>query len=69
MKTIAFHEQLARVTVSVNGQPLSVNAEVQLILTKPRNLDAASRRVWDQMSQESAVSCTVEGISASKEKA
>lgn len=53
-KQLSFYEQFSRVTVVMNGQPLSLNAEVSITIKRPSKLDPVSRRAWDQLSRESA---------------
>jgi hypothetical protein len=51
-KELTFHSPFQRVTVVMNGQPLSLNAEVTVTLAKPAKLDGFSARVWSQLSAE-----------------
>lgn len=64
MKEKSFHSNFARATVCINGVPLSMNAEVEVVLKRPAKLDKASEVAWNAMKQ-GADSVTVELIPAS----
>lgn len=61
-KSLAFHADMHRVTVIFNGQPLSLNAEVDVIIHRPTKLDPYSNRVWDQLSAKTAQEVTVDRV-------
>lgn len=65
--SLKFHAPLKRVTVvAANGSPLSLNAEVEIVLKRPSKLDAKSNEAWDALSQDKAYSATVEDVLAGK---
>lgn len=62
MKERKYHSDFARVTVMVNGLPLSMYAEVDVSIRKPTKLDAASRAAWDAIKSEQDTAITAEFI-------
>lgn len=63
-KQLHFYEQFTRITVVMNGQPLSLNAEVAVVIKRPAKLDPVSRRAWDQLTRESAQYVSADLISS-----
>lgn len=63
-KQLTFYEQFTRITVVMNGQPLSLNAEVAVVIKRPTKLDPVSRRAWDQLTKESAQYVSADLISS-----
>ena len=66
-KELHFHEDFHRVTVVMNGQVLSLNAEVEVILKRPTKLDRASKSVWNQLNPDTAQLVTVESVGINDE--
>lgn len=67
-KQLSFYEQFSRVTVVMNGQPLSLNAEVFVNIKRPAKLDLPSRRAWDQLTPGSAQFISVDLASLGSEQ-
>ena len=63
-KVVQAHADFASVQVIVNGVPLALHAEVDVLLKRPIKLDVASARAWNQITSESADCVTVELIPA-----
>ena len=62
MKEVNFHSNFQRVTVCVNGQPLSLHAEVSVQLRRPAKLDKQSETAWDALKGAQTLSVTAEGV-------
>lgn len=46
MRELKFHSDFQSVTLVVDGVPMTVNAEVDVIIRQPAKLDGMSRSVW-----------------------
>lgn len=59
-----FHSDFARVTVMVGGTPVSLNATVDITISKPVKLDKASHAGWDMLkaTKDTNLAVTVEQI-------
>lgn len=58
-KVITAHADFARVTVQVNGVPISMYAEVDVTLKRPAKVDVSSKAAWNLVTGQ-----TVELVSA-----
>ena len=61
-KEIVAHSDFRRVTVIVNNIPISVNAEVDIILRQPTKLDQPSRVGWSSIWRDGTQAVTAELI-------
>jgi hypothetical protein len=66
MKTMTFHSNFQRVTVCVDGMPVSLNAEVEVTLKRPNKLDSTSEKAWDAITDKHKTEVTVEHCPAGK---
>lgn len=58
-KQLSAHEDYANVTVVVAGVPISLDAEVDIVLKRPTKLDNANKAAWDQINTKNANYITV----------
>lgn len=62
MNKATFNSPFHVVTVTVDGLPLSLNAEVEVVLKRPTKLDKPSARAWDALKGAQSLTVTLAGV-------
>lgn len=68
MRKVIFHSDYHPVTVCINGTPITVHGEVEVILSKPQKVGDMDKKVWEALNQKSAESINAVGIPAGRDK-